>query len=151
MSFENLEVEISSESPEITTDLDELRYLVFQGKKGDKGDKGDTGPQGPAGSPGSSPLVVKYIVSTGQFNSSYDDILDAYNAGREIYCDISCGASVFRARMQRFCDSQDDSFFSFDYQTWNGPTQKMWWGRLAVYDDDTVYYHEGDFTVSQTN
>ena len=63
-----LQAQFTAVGPELTAELDELRYLVFEGMKGDKGDAGPSGadgPAGPAGTDGVSPTVAVAAVPGG--------------------------------------------------------------------------------------
>ena len=81
---DNINVNVALDEPAVAANLDQLRYLVFEGKKGDKGDTGATGPQGPQGPQGEPGESGSGETATITLECDSDDIYTASYEGSAI-------------------------------------------------------------------
>lgn len=86
---------------------------------------------------------------------NYAEAVEAFNAGRRVYCDISCGASVFRAELDRYVKdggAVEDKYIYFNAIVHGGAdhSDELWRATLSVDIENTATYSEAKYDDGST-
>lgn len=86
---------------------------------------------------------------------NYAEAVTAFNAGRHVYCDISCGASVFRAELDRYVKdgtAAEEQYIYFNAIVHGGAEHpdELWRATLCVDIENTATYSEASYEDGAT-
>lgn len=86
---------------------------------------------------------------------NYAEAVTAFNAGRHVYCDIRCGASVFRAELDRYVKdgtAAEEQYIYFNAIVHGGAehSDELWRATLSVDIENTATYSESSYEDGAT-
>lgn len=84
-------------------------------------------------------------------NIDYTEATLAFANGRVVYCDITCGASIFRAEMDRSKFTDDYIYFNAVVHGGELHTNELWRVSLYVDPDNTAQYSEAKYIDNANN